>query len=135
MNARLLVATITEPWKAGLARQGAVGSRRRMPEASEPITLDYRLDVAGALQILASQRQGIAFVSIPRGRSGVVTAKDLRFAREWAGPYATVGQAVTQAVIDLEPDQLATDLGRFVARREYATHGNVPNHSAQTEEP
>jgi len=56
------------------------------------------------LQVLGARGQGMAFVALPRGRSGVVTAEDLRFAREWGGPEATVAQAVNQAVIDLALD-------------------------------
>lgn len=94
-----------------MARQGAIVRRRRMAQAPEPITLDHRLNVEVALQILVSQGQAMAYVAIPRGRSGVVTVEDLRFAHEWAGPDATVGLAVTQAVIDLDPQQPEADIG------------------------
>ncbi len=88
--------------------------RHRMSEAPDPITLDHRLNVDIALQILGSQGQAMAFVSIP-GRSGVVTADDLRFARDWAGPDATVAHAVTQAVIDVTPNQPVARASRHEA--------------------
>lgn len=133
--ARLRVAMqCAQPWKAGVARQGALVRRRRFPQVPEPITLDHRLDVEVALQILSSQGQAMAFVAIPRGRSGVVTAEDLRFAREWAGPDATVGHAVTQTVIDLDP-ATAGDPSWLGALPDYAIHSNAPHHPAPTEEP
>ena len=93
-------------WSAGVARPVRLVRRRRPPSIPDPVVLDHRLTVDAALQVLGSLEQAIAFVSGRRGRCGVVTAEDLRFAREWAGPGATVAQAVTQDLVDLEPDEL-----------------------------
>lgn len=95
--------------RSGLARSIAVVRRARFPEPPEPLTLDHRLDAASALRLLALHRQAIAFVSTAKGGTSVVSAEDLRFAVDWAGSVATVADAVTQEVVDLHVDEMATE--------------------------
>jgi len=65
--------------------------------------IDHRLDASTALELMGSLGQGIAFVSAHGTATSIVTADDLEFARDWAGPGATVADAVTQTLLDLAP--------------------------------
>ena len=97
--------TAAAQWRSGLTRSVAVVRRSRTPEPPDPLTLDHRLDAAIALRVLATHGQAMAFVSTASGRTGVVSAEDLRFAADWAGPRATVAHAVTQALVDLHVNE------------------------------
>jgi hypothetical protein len=96
------------PGRAGLARSVGIVRRRRTPGLADPLVLDHLLEVRAALEILGSLGQGIAFVSVDGRATGVVTADDLDFAGDWAGPRATVADAVTQRLVDLAPNEAIT---------------------------
>lgn len=80
-----------------------------------PLTLDGRLAAGVALELLLAHGQAVAFVAADGGRTGVVDAEDLRFATDWAGPQATVAQAITQELVDLTDPMIAA-LARWRSR-------------------
>lgn len=120
MSARLAPQQATEPaprWGIGLARSVSVGRRRETPGAPDPLVIDHRLDAGAALELMGSLCQGIAFVAADGTATGVVTADDLDFAHDWAGPGATVSDAVTLALVDLAPNEGADPIGHHTPLR------------------
>jgi len=66
-----------------------------------PLVLDDWLGARAALEILDGTGQSMAFVAAGDALGAVVTRHDLDFACDWAGPDATVADAVTCALVDI----------------------------------
>ncbi len=69
-----------------------------------PIVLAPGTGLASALRILSRANQAMAFVAPGSGPSGVVTAEDLHFALEWAGPTGSVADAMTLGLVEVARD-------------------------------
>lgn len=67
-----------------------------------PVALDDGADVLSALRILDRRSQAMGFVQCQDGLVGVVTIEDLRFAWDWAGPSATVFDAMTLTLVEID---------------------------------
>ncbi|CAN5434317.1 hypothetical protein BH10ACT1_BH10ACT1_22870 [soil metagenome] len=61
------------------------------------------MSVIQALKVMADADQAIGFVAGQHSLVGVVTFEDLGFAWDWAGPAASVTDAMTLAVVEVGP--------------------------------
>lgn len=71
------------------------------PSTPRPVVLRIGQSAESVLAVLEATGQAMAFVDSPRGLVGVVTAEDLRFARDWAGPEALVVDAMTLGIVQV----------------------------------
>ena len=74
----------------------------------------------------------MGFVATGESLGAVVTAHDLEFAREWAGPTATVADAVTCALVDVaagsEPGEAAQAFADAQSRWQHLNRVRTGSH-------